>query len=73
MSLQIIIKGKNHFGKSRAERESNLRKIGYISMSDENYDRVKWIEKKTGVKGFVPQPVIRDTDMADGSSSKDKV
>ena len=60
MSLQIIIKGKNHYGRSRAEQEANLRKDGYVGMKDENFDRAKFIEKRTGYKGFIPQTHIKD-------------
>lgn len=60
MPLQIIIKGKNSFGKSRPEQESNLRKSGYVGMTDEHLDRAKFIEKKTGFRGFVPQTEIKD-------------
>jgi len=51
MSLQIIIKGKNTYGKTRAEQESNLRKDGYVGMSDSNFSKCKWIEKKLGTTG----------------------
>lgn len=72
MSFHIIIKGKNHYGKSRAEQEANLRKDGYVGMSDEHFDKAKWVEKRIGYKGFVPQPILSDTDMVDGTSSKNK-
>lgn len=60
MSLNIIIRGKNRFGKSRPEQESNLRKSGYVGMTDDHLDRAKFIEKKTGWKGFIPQTEIKD-------------
>jgi hypothetical protein len=72
MSLQIIIRGKNRYGKSRAEQEANLRRDGYVGMKDEHFEKAKWLEKRTGYKGFIPQNVIGNTDMADGSSSKEK-
>jgi len=54
MGLQIIIKGKNKYGKTRAEQEANLRKDGYVGLSDENFDKCKWAEKKLGLKkGFI--------------------
>jgi hypothetical protein len=60
MSLQIIIKGKTKYGKTRTEQESNLRKDGLKGMEDENYDKCKWLEKKlkekTGAsEGFINQ------------------
>jgi hypothetical protein len=51
MGLQIIIRGKNKYGKTRSEQESNLRKDGFVSMTDENYDKAKYVEKKIGAKG----------------------
>lgn len=67
MSLNIIIKKPGRYGKSRAEQESNLRKDGYVGMSDENFDRAKFLVKKTGFKGFVPQAYIKDfTDNLEG-------
>ena len=59
MGLQIIIRGKNKYGKTRAEQESNLRKDGFTGMKDENFDKCKWVEKKTGIKGGF----IRQTDL----------
>lgn len=54
MTFQIIIKGKNKYGKTRAEQESNLRKDGFQGMSDENLDKCKWMEKKADIKqGFL--------------------
>jgi len=59
MSLQIIIRGKNKYGKTRFEQESNLRKDGLASMSDENLDKLKYLEKVTELKeGFVRQTDI---------------
>ena len=56
MGLQIIIKGKNKYGKTRAEQESNLRKDGFTGMKDENFDKCKWVEKKHDIKGgFIRQ------------------
>lgn len=60
MSLNIIIRGKNRYGRSRAEQESNLRKDGFVGMKDENFDRAKFIEKNSGFRGFIPQTVIKD-------------
>jgi len=56
MSLQIIIKGKNTYGKTRSEQEGNLRKDGYKGMSDANLDKCKRVEKSLGIKkGFLRQ------------------
>jgi hypothetical protein len=61
MSLQIIIKGKNKYGKTRAEQESNLRKDGLSGLSDQDYDKCKWAEKKVGLKdGFIRGAVLNN-------------
>ena len=59
MTLQIIIRGKNKYGKTRSEQESNLRKDGFTGMKDDNFDKLKWVEKKLGIKGGF----IRQTDL----------
>lgn len=54
MTFQIIIRGKNKYGKTRSEQESNLRKDGMKGMSEENWDKCQWVEKKYGFKtGFI--------------------
>lgn len=54
MPFHIIIRGKTPYGKTRSEQESNLRKDGMGSLSEEQLDKCKWVEKKTGVKkGFI--------------------
>ena len=54
--MYIIIRGKTKYGKTRAEQESNLRKDGHSAMSDENFDKVKYVEKKHSLKqGFIRQ------------------
>lgn len=42
----IIIKGKTKFGYTRSEQEQNLRLEGMRSLSDEQLDRCKFLEKK---------------------------
>jgi len=44
--MEIIIKGKAKFGRTRAEQEENLRKEGMRSLSDEQLDRLRHVEKK---------------------------
>ena len=56
----FIIKGKNSYGKTRSEQEFNLRKDGMKGMNDDNYDRVKYAEKKLkerigATEGFIDQ------------------
>lgn len=56
----IIIKGKTKFGRTRTEQEQNLRKEGMHSLSDEQFDHMKFVEKKLknefgSVNNFVGQ------------------
>lgn len=64
MSLQIIIKGKNNYGKTRSEHEANLRKEGLVGMSDENYDKCKWLEKKVKEATGSSENYLRQTDLS---------
>lgn len=43
----IIIAGKHdHFGKTRSEQETNLRKEWGPTMSDAQFDKLKYAERK---------------------------
>ena len=45
--MHIIIKGKHdHYGKTRSEQEGNLRKEWGRTISDEQLDKLKFLEKK---------------------------
>lgn len=45
--MHIIIKDKHdHFGKTRSEQETNMRKEWGHTMTDEQLDKLKYIEKK---------------------------
>jgi hypothetical protein len=62
--MYFIIKGKTKFGRTRSEQEANLRKEGMRSLSDEQLDHMKFIEKRmkeqTGSKdNFVRQDMVR--------------
>ena len=54
MSFQIIIKGRNKYGKTRAEIGENLRKDGIsdhgLFTSREDRDRAEWVDKKEGLR-----------------------
>ena len=62
--MHIIIKGKHdHFGKTRSEQETNMRKEWGRTMTDEQLDKLKFAEKKikekTGqTKNFIPEQHI---------------
>lgn len=48
------------YGKTRLEQEKNLRKDGLGSMSDEQFDKLKYAEKRLGIKrGFIRQSDLR--------------
>jgi hypothetical protein len=54
MPLEIIIKGKNCYGKTRSEQEENLRKDGMKAMTDGELSKLKWAEKKLRLKsGYI--------------------
>ena len=42
----IIIRKPGSFGRSRSEQEENLRKEGMASLTDEQLDKCKYLEKK---------------------------
>ena len=49
--VAIIIKDKPYrFGQHRSEQEKNLRKEGMATMSEEQLDKCKFLEKKTAYR-----------------------
>jgi hypothetical protein len=58
--VEIIIKGKHdHFGKTRSEQETNMRKEWGHTMTDEQLDKLKHLERKMKEssgqkKNFIP-------------------
>lgn len=44
--VEIIIKGKSKIGRTRSEQEKNLRKEWGPTMTDENLDKLKHLEKE---------------------------
>jgi hypothetical protein len=42
----IIIKDKTSFGKTRSEQEENMRKEWGSTMTDEQLDKLKYLERK---------------------------
>lgn len=59
----ITIKGKTTMGNTRSEQEKNMRKEWGPTMSDKNYDKLQYLEKKgkeqTGsTKNFISQADI---------------
>ncbi len=60
--MLIIIKGRNRMGKTRSETEANLHKEwGAASLSHEEIDKCRFIEKKTGA-GWVDRSLIKRVD-----------
>jgi len=45
--MEIIIRGKTKFGKTRSEQEFNMRKEWGVTMNDGQLDKIKYMEKKT--------------------------
>ncbi len=57
--MLIIIKGRNRMGKSRSETEDNLHKEwGSASLSHEEIEKCRFIEKKTGA-GWIDRELIK--------------
>ena len=58
--VAIIIPDKPYrFGKHRSEQEKNLRKEGMKTMSEEQLDKCKYLEKKTDYRrSFFDQNAI---------------
>ncbi len=60
--MEIIIRGKDRqhkLGRTRSQQEENLRKEWGFTMTDEQLDKCKWLEKKRkesdgSVKNFIP-------------------
>jgi len=63
MSLQIIIRGKSSCGKTRSEQEENLRKEWGATMTDEQLDKLKFIERKQKEKIGAKKSFIRAVDI----------
>lgn len=47
MAFIIIKKKPYRLGRRRSEQEVNLRKEGMVTMTDEQLDKCKYLEKKT--------------------------
>lgn len=54
MGIQILIKGKAKYGKTRAEIGENLRKDGVSDIglfsNDADRDKASWLDKKYGLR-----------------------
>ncbi|HEY4761689.1 MAG TPA: hypothetical protein VIH42_14005 [Thermoguttaceae bacterium] len=62
--MHIIIKGKHdHFGKTRSEQEANMRKEWGTTMSDEQLDKLKFLEKKVKDKSGSKKNFITGIDI----------
>lgn len=73
MSFHIIVKGgereRHKLGKTRSEQEENLRKEWGSTMTDEQLDKCKFLERKRkdhdgSTKNFIPGHHIDDYDGA---------
>jgi len=62
--VQIIIRGKHdHFGKTRSEQEENMRKEWGSTLTDEQLDKCKFLEKKIKDKTGQKKNFIRGQDI----------
>ena len=62
--MQIIIRGKHdHFGKTRSEQEENMRKEWGSTLTDEQLDKCKFLEKKIKDKTGQKKNFIRGQDI----------
>jgi len=62
--MHIIIKGKHdNFGKTRSEQETNMRKEWGQTMTDEQLDKLKFVEKKIKEKSGQSKNFIRLNDV----------
>lgn len=65
--MHIIIKGHGHdhdkLGKRRSEQEKNLRQEWGSTMSDEQLDKLKFLERKIEEKTGSKKNFIRGTDI----------
>jgi len=61
--MHIIIKGKTSFGKTRSEQEENMRKEWGTTMTDEQLDKLKFVEKKIKDKSGQSKNFIRLNDV----------
>ena len=59
----IIIKKHDGFGKTRSEHEENLRKEWGSTMTDEQLDKLKFVEKKIKDKSGQTKNFIRLIDV----------
>ncbi len=62
--MEIIIRGKHdHFGKTRSEQETNMRKEWGSTMTDAQLDKCKFIERKIKDKTGSSKNFIRGMDI----------
>jgi hypothetical protein len=62
--MHIIIKGKHdHVGKTRSEQEENLRKEWGSSITDEQLDKLKYMERKVKDSSGQKKNFIRGQDI----------
>lgn len=64
--VEIIIKGKNahqKFGQTRSEQEENMRKEWGSTMSDEQLDKLKYLERRIKDESGQTKNFIRGQDI----------
>jgi len=63
MSLQIIIRGKSSFGRTRSEQEQNLRKEWGSTITDAQLDKLKFLERKAKERTGTTKNFIKAVDL----------
>ena len=62
--MHIIIKGKrDHLGKTRSEQETNLRKEWGSTITDEQLDKLKFLERRIKQSSGQAKNFIRGQDI----------
>jgi len=63
MSLQIIIRNKSSFGRTRSEQEQNLRKEWGSTITDAQLDKLKFLERKAKERTGTTKNFIKAVDL----------
>lgn len=68
--MDFIIRGKSRFGRTRSEQEVNLRREGMRSLSDEQLDKCRYMEKHIAEKLGSKDNYVNQNDLGGTSGIK---
>jgi hypothetical protein len=68
--MYIIVKGKTKFGRTRSEQEMNLRREGMRSLSDEQLDKCRYMEKHLAEQTGSKDNYVHQDDVGGNSGIK---